>query len=150
MFRNRKAVIFLGILLVAGGMCVAGLSRKTEGGQSAMELFKKDTSNAAQTKDFNNSLTNSGQFNTSELFYRMIAAVVVVAILGIGVVLFIKKALPKIAKLPARNIKIIETASLGQHRNIHLVEVSGRKLLIGSTSQAITRLADMSEPLEID
>jgi len=146
MVRNVRIIIFLGILLAVGGMCIAKLS----GGENRLtadsELSVK--SNPAQINRDANSLFNSNQFSTSEMFYKMIFAIVVVIVLAIAAV-FVLKKLPMIAKLPSRQIKVIESISLGQHCRIHIIEAGGRKLLIGSTNQTITRLADLSEPVDL-
>jgi flagellar biosynthetic protein FliO len=151
MVRNRKTIILLGLLLVAGGFCAAALSRQTDSATRTADKSVKQTENILQTqaKDVNFSFGGGEPLKTSELFYKMTVAVLVVVALAIGVMYFLKKLLPKIAKLPAKQIRIVEMVSLGQHRNIYLIEVSGRRLLIGGTSETITRLADLSEPVEI-
>jgi flagellar biosynthetic protein FliO len=143
MVQNRKTIILLGLLLVAGGFCAAAMSRQTDSVKQTENILK------TQAKDVNFPFAGGEQFKAGELFYKMVFAVLVVVALAIGVMYFLKKLLPKIARLPAKQIRIVETVSLGQHRNIYLVEVSGRRLLIGGTNETITRLADLSEPAEL-
>jgi flagellar biosynthetic protein FliO len=164
MVQNRKTIIILGLLLVAGGFCAAAMSRQTNSATSAaggVDKSIKQTENILKTqapstlryegqaKDVNFPFAGSEQFKTGELFYKMVFAVLVVVALAIGVLYFLKRLLPKIAHLPAKQIRIVETVSLGQHRNIYLIEVSGRRLLIGGTNETIMRLADLSEPAEL-
>jgi flagellar biosynthetic protein FliO len=154
MIGNKKVIIVLGLLLVAGGFCAAAMSRQTNSTTSAAggaDKSVKQTENILKTqaKDVNFPFAGGEQFKTGELFYKMVFAVLVVVALAIGVMYFLKRLLPKIAHLPAKQIRIVETVSLGQHRNIYLVEVSGRRLLIGGTNETITRLADLSEPAEL-
>jgi len=40
----------------------------------------------------------------------------------------------------ARSLRILETASLGQHRSLHLVDVGDRMVLVGATPAQITLL----------
>ena len=141
MVRNVRTIIFLGILLAIGGMCIAKLS-------AGDNRLPADSGTGMKSNADVNTFFNSGQFSTSEMFYKMIFAIAVVIVLAIAAV-FVLKKLPRIAKLPSRQIKIIESSSLGQHCRIHLVEIAGRKLLIGSTNQTVTRLADLSEPVDI-
>ena len=142
---NRKAVIFLGALFLAGGFfitCFAGTGAEQKGSSAQEQSFQS-------SRDVNFPFVTGNRFKTGELFYKMTFAVLVVIALAIGVAYFLKKLLPKIARLPAKQIRIVETVSLGQHRNIYLIEAAGRKILIGSTGETITRLADLSEPVEM-
>ena len=41
-------------------------------------------------------------------------------------------------------MKIIETVHLGPRKAIHLLKISNQHLLIGSTAENITKLADMT------
>jgi flagellar biosynthetic protein FliO len=143
MVRSRKTIIVLGLLLVAGGFCAAVMSRQADSVKQTENILK------TQAKDVNFPFAGGEQFKTGELFYKMVFAVLVVVALAVGVMYFLKRLLPKIARLPAKQIRIVETVSLGQHRNIYLVEVAGRRLLIGGTNETITRLADLSEPMEL-
>jgi flagellar biosynthetic protein FliO len=160
MVQSRKTIVLLGLLLVVGGFCAAAMSRQADSALPSADLQRtaggtdksvKQTENILKTqaKDVNFPFAGGEQFKTGELFYKMVFAVLVVVALAIGVMYFLKRLLPKIAHLPAKQIRIVETVSLGQHRNIYLVEVAGRRLLIGGTNETITRLADLSEPAEL-
>ena len=69
--------------------------------------------------------------------------------LAIGFVIilyFSKKFAGKLATTRGKDISVIETIHLGSHKTLHLLEVGGRqKLLIGSTSENINILADVTE-----
>ncbi len=56
-----------------------------------------------------------------------------------------KKLLPKISNLPGKQIRVIETHHLGPRKSIHLIAAGSRRLLIGSTSETITMLADVTD-----
>ena len=72
-------------------------------------------------------------------------SVVFVLILGVAGVYMTKKFFPNIAKLQGKEIKVIETVHLGPRKSMHLVEIGKRKFLIGSTSENITKLADLTD-----
>jgi flagellar biogenesis protein FliO len=106
----------------------------------------KTVLNAAQ-KDVN--LTNqSGAAAVSkaegEIFYKMLLSVVVVIALGSGVVYVSKKVLPRFTNLPGKQIRIIETTHIAPRKGLHLVQVGVRRLLIASTNENITMLADVT------
>jgi flagellar biogenesis protein FliO len=56
-----------------------------------------------------------------------------------------KRLLPKVASVPGKEIHIRETAYLGPRKALHLVEIGNHKLLIGSTNDSITSLADVTD-----
>ena len=89
--------------------------------------------------------TGSSFFDGTELFYKTMLAVVLVAILGGAAIFMTKRFLPKIANLQGREIRIIETVHLGPRKSVHLIEIGPRRLLIGSTNENIRKLADLTE-----
>jgi len=85
-----------------------------------------------------------------ELFYKMILMVLAVVVFGAVVVYLSKKLLPKLT-LPGKQIHVTETVHLGPHKSIHLVTVGEKTLLIGSTNESITHLADVTDQMpEVD
>ncbi len=80
------------------------------------------------------------------LFYKMIFMVLLVVFLAIAVLYISKKLLPKI-NLPGKKIQLTETVHLGQRKSLHLVKIGDKTLLIGSTNENITNLADVSEQM---
>ena len=82
--------------------------------------------------------------NTRELFYKMMASVVLVVVLGAVAIYASKRVMGKIANLPGKRIKIVETAHLGPRKAVHLLRIGDRCLLIGSTNDNITKLADVT------
>lgn len=82
--------------------------------------------------------------STRELFFKMMASVLLVVVLGVVAVYASKRVMGKISNLPGKKIKIIETAHLGPRKAVHLLRIGDRCLLIGSTNDNITRLADLT------
>ena len=80
----------------------------------------------------------------------MMSSVLLVIVLGAAAIYISKKLLPKITRLPGKEIHIVETVHLGPRKTVHLLKIGGRKLLIGSTNENITRLADVTDyPLDL-
>jgi len=79
-------------------------------------------------------------FSNKELLAKTLLSVALVAILGVAALYLSKIVLPKMAKGPGKEIHILETAYLGPRKALHLVEVEGQKLLLGSTNESITAL----------
>ena len=88
--------------------------------------------------------TDTGSGRT-ELFYKMIQAVLIVCVLGFAAIYISKKFLPKITNRPGKKIHIAEVLHIGPKKSLHLIEVDKRRLLIGSTSENITLLADLTD-----
>jgi len=79
-----------------------------------------------------------------EFSVRAILAILFVLALFVVAIYVSKKLLPKIANLPGKEIRIIETVHLGPRKAVHLLEIENRRFLIGSTNESITKLADLS------
>lgn len=79
----------------------------------------------------------------SNALHRMMAAVIIVILLGVAAVFASKKLLPKISNAQGKKIKVIETIHLGSRKTVHLLEVGGQQILIGSTHDRITKLAEI-------
>jgi len=82
-----------------------------------------------------------------ELFLKMLVLVMVVLGLGIGGCYFSKKFGTKISRLSNKEVHVLETAHLGPRKVLHLVGIGQRRLLVASTNENITLLADVTEAL---
>ena len=80
-----------------------------------------------------------------EMLINTIKAVVFVAVFGTAAIFVLKKLAPKISNPTGKNIHVLENVSLGQRRALHLVEVRGRQILIGSSADSIVKLCELSE-----
>jgi flagellar biosynthetic protein FliO len=79
-----------------------------------------------------------------EIFYKMLLSVIVVIALGSGVIYVSKRVLPRFTNLPGKQIRVIETTHIAPRKGLHLVQVGVRRLLIASTNEHITMLADVT------
>jgi len=85
------------------------------------------------------------QFSTGEFYRKLALSVVLVLALGASALYVSRRFLPRIANLPGKKIRVVETVYLGPRKAVHLIEVEDQRLLIGSTSEMITKLADISK-----
>lgn len=74
----------------------------------------------------------------------MVSVLLVIA-LGIAAIYVSKRLLPKITNAPGREIHVIETVHLGQRKSLHLLKIGNQRILIASTNETITKLADMND-----
>jgi len=79
-----------------------------------------------------------------ELFFKMMLSVLLVIVLGAAAIYISRKLLPRIINSPGKQIRILETAYLGSKKAVHVIEIGNQKLLIGSTNENITMLADLT------
>ena len=86
------------------------------------------------------------QYNPNELYVRMITATILVVVMGAIAIFLSKKVLPKITAPQGRQIRLIETIHLGSRKSLHLIQVADQKILVGSSSEHITKIADINSP----
>jgi flagellar biosynthetic protein FliO len=144
-------IAFGGALLICSGQSSVVTADTDE---SVIDAGKNDNSGSETFSSFSGDPNFSNPVNnrlgTNELFYRAIFAVVVVIVLAVAAVYVSKKLLPKITKIPGREIHVVETIYIGQRKALHLVEAGNRRLLIGSTNENITKLADITDEVTFE
>jgi flagellar biogenesis protein FliO len=141
MNKSRKKFALLISVLLLGGACVIFSANRTAA-QPQQPAGTGDLT-AHWSQDPNLSKIGEG-FSTTRVFYKMLLAVLVIVFLAAAFVYLSKKVLPKIAALPNKRIRIIESVSLGHQKTVHLIEVSGQSFLVGSTAQTITKLGELN------
>ena len=139
---KKKSVLFLITVAIVGGLLVVCLGLFTadgaEPGNVTGSLFEGDA----------NSPTGASEtLGSKELFFKTMFMVVLVAVLGAAAIYISRKLLPKIANLPGRDIRVVETVHLGPRKTLHLLKIGHQSLLIGSTNENITKLADVTDAL---
>lgn len=97
---------------------------------------------------------NTGEPGFFSIFSSLVIVIFLILVFGwfYGKIRGINPAAILSGKFDERNINkfnIIYTASLGQGRNLHLVEINGKQLVIGSTSNSINLLTEL-KPEDID
>ncbi len=84
----------------------------------------------------------------SSLMQQFFVAMLLVAVLGTAAFLLSKKIVPKLTMTKGRNLSVIETVSIGPRKNLHVVEIAGkRNLLIASTNEHISFISDITETM---
>ncbi len=141
--QNKKIIVLVAAVALLGGALM-------------MRPSKSDTAKADKTlsanshslfSDPNFAIKPQGTLDTGQMFFKMMLAVGLIIAMGVGVIYFSRKLLPKIANLPGKKIQVIETVHLGPRKAVHLLRVGSRHILIGSTAESICKLADINDGL---
>jgi len=140
-YKTNKTVIWRTALVLIVAVMLLGQTAASAGGKN----FSFADANSARLKDANFPGSGLTDFETGELFYKMLLAVFIVIVLGIAAIYFSKKLLPKFTQFPGKEIRVIETVHLGRQRALHLVKIGNRKILIGVTGESITKISDINE-----
>lgn len=109
-----------------------------------------EAESTADTNETSGLLLNKdiGDINTpnpTELYFRMIVACVMVCVLAVVAIAVSRKVLPKLTNLQGKQIKVVETVHLGSRKAVHLIEVDNKRILIGSSSEHITKISDLTK-----
>jgi flagellar biosynthetic protein FliO len=135
-------------VLILAGVLLPAITRVAAAPQQQPDSAISPNSQQGQ----NNSLemqTRAGFANAQpggrELFYKMLLSVLLVIALGIAVIYVSKKLLPRIANLPSKQIRVVETIYIAPRKGIHLIQIGEHRLLIASTNESITMLADLTD-----
>ena len=139
--QRKKIVAFLVAALLCSGTLALVHAQST-----APEPKKPliNNSDSLFTKDPNLHTKPTNSLDTHELFFKMMLAILLVIVLGAAAIYVSKKVLPKITNLPSKEIRIVETVHLGPRKAVHLLKIRDQLLLIGSTGENITKLADLT------
>lgn len=141
---KKKFVVFIAAAALVGGALAPCFAQSQPAKDPQLSI---NTSAGLFSADPNNTILPAEDIGRGELFFKMIQAVLLVAVLGVGAIYFTKKFLPKITNSPGKKIHIAETVCLGPRKNLHLLKIGDRRLLIGSTSENVTMLADVTQAL---
>jgi len=141
--QNKKIIVLVAAVALLGGALMMRLSRS--------DTAKTDKPLSANShslfSDPNFAIRPQGTLDTGQMFFKMMLAVGLIIAMGVGVIYFSRKLLPKIANLPGKKIQVIETVHLGPRKAVHLLRVGNRHILIGSTAESISKLADINDGL---
>ncbi|OHB62451.1 MAG: hypothetical protein A2Y76_06945 [Planctomycetes bacterium RBG_13_60_9] len=141
MGRSKGVTIGLCLAVVIGGGWICLAARSSD---HNVPLAMADPNEPAMA-DLSIAHPADISLGSRELFAKMMLSVALVIVLGLAVLYVSRKVLPKVGNLPGKEIRIRETAYLGPRKALHLVEVGGHRLLIGSTNDHITALAHLTD-----
>jgi len=142
---KKKFVAFLVTAAIVGSTLAVCLRQLSADGQETTD--PKFKAGFLFSSDPNFSAGADGGLGSQELFYKTMFMVVLVAVLGAAAIYASKKLLPRITNLPGKEIRIVETVHLGPRKTVHLLRIGNQWLLIGSTNENITKLADVTDAL---
>lgn len=154
--RKRNIIFLVAVAVASSGLVLCLAQSSSQSAISKNAESKTDSSilrraNGIGTKgelyaggsDLANNMTDTA--GIGELSVKMTLAVLLVIVLGAAAIYMSKKVLPRITNLPGKEIRILETAYLGPRKAVHLVKIGNQRLLIGSTNESITTLADVTD-----
>jgi len=145
---KKKIVVFLLIITLCSGTRFI-YSAQSDANEGTKSLF--DNSGSPTDNRPNFTLGSDDNRVDGELFFKMILMVLLVVVLGAAAIYLSKRFLPRFTRLPGKRIQVCETIHLGPRKAIHLIKIGKQAILIGSTNENITRLADVTDELsEVD
>jgi len=98
----------------------------------------------AGRKAFGKQIGEFGNSGLSGPLLQMIGIAVVIGVLGVGGLWMVRRFVPRVRQRCGRHIAVIETACLGSNKNVHLLRVGDRDLLVSSTREHVSMLADVT------
>jgi flagellar biosynthetic protein FliO len=142
---KKKIVTFLVTVAVCSSvLVVCSAQSATDGKESEKSNF---TAGSLFAGDPNFSKASGSSPGNKELFFKMMLSVLLVIALGAAAIYVSRKLLPGITNLPGKEIRIVETVHIGPRKTVHLLKIGNQWLLIGSTGENITKLADVTDTL---
>ena len=141
---KKKLVVFLVAIALCGSATFV-YSSESDANESRKSLF--GNSDSLGVKDSNFTTGSNENPGAGELFRRMIFMVLLVIDLGAAAIYLSKKLLPRFTRMSGKKICVLETVHLGPRKSLHLVTIGKQMLLIGSTNENITKLADVTDEL---
>ncbi len=119
-------------------------------GYCAPELVEKEEIYGTATTEID-SIGVSSPVNFPKII-KVIKILGLIIIIIIAVVLFLRKKLGIKSSLIGRkrHIHIVDSASLGSKKYVHLVKIPGKILLIGVTNERIQSLSEITEKEVVD
>lgn len=92
--------------------------------------------------------TNLPVGGNSEMLWHMMASVLVLAVLALVAWVVFKKVLPRVSRAGGRNVSVLETSYIGPRKAVHLLRVGQKRLLVASSRDDVSLLADVTEAVE--
>lgn len=103
------------------------------------------TSVTARQTPLEELIRNDSELPTTGLVSRFLVAMVFVGVLAGAAYFLSKRVTPKLGRTQGKELAVVESIGLGNRRAIHLIQVGpGRRILVGSTADRISYLADVS------
>jgi flagellar biosynthetic protein FliO len=139
---KKKVVVILIVAALSSCMMVVRRAQLAEAGPAKL---LSDNPSPLFADNPNLPVRLADNLSTKELFFKMMISVLLVVVLGVGAIYISKRFLPRITNLSGKEVHIVETVHIGPRRAVHLLKIGNRQLLIGSTNESITKLADVTD-----
>ncbi|MFA6176978.1 MAG: flagellar biosynthetic protein FliO [Phycisphaerae bacterium] len=141
MDKKRLKTVLIALAVLAGIIFLGSLSRKNNDTVASVGN-SANVQNAGQ-----NAGLQTYTYSSTGIYFRLLFAVFVVAVMGFGVYWMSRRFACKVRGGKAGRIEIIETAYLAARKTLHIVKVGNRTFLIGSTNDSIRSLAELGDEL---
>ena len=146
----KKRIFLIGILLL---FCLAGQwwLRMSQAASESPKEEKKPVLNTriSEESPFSEETESPEAPNSDDLRSQLIRQLLImigfVVLIGAGLWWFARKYSRGLMGGKGRLITVTETVPLGPRKTVHILQVGSRKLLIGSTSESIRFLTDVTE-----
>ena len=123
------------VLLMTGGKCPASSTTTTTSAPAGFRQGLREVQRG---------------YDTTGLMWQMLAAMVVILVLGVLAYIVVKRLLPKIGRTSGKRISVLETVYLQPKKALHLIQVGSRRILIASSPEGLTRMDDVTDALAGD
>ena len=91
-------------------------------------------------------LIRKDSVSTVKLVGRFLVAMAFVGVLAVAAFYLSRRVGPRFVRSQGKELAVVETLDLGSRRAVHLLRVgASRRILVGSTADRITYLADVSD-----
>ncbi|MGC9453849.1 MAG: flagellar biosynthetic protein FliO [Phycisphaerae bacterium] len=90
----------------------------------------------------------TGFADTGEMLWKMMASLMVLAVLAVAAWVVFRKVVPRIGQTSGRRVRLLETTYVGPRKAVHLLQVGRRRLLISSSREEVSLLADVTDAVE--
>ena len=141
--KKKIGLVLLSVVLCSG--VTFAYSAQSDPNEDTKPLLAKSDSLYGDQSNF--TIASDVDLDSGGLFFKMILMVLLVVVMGAAAIYLSKKLLPRFSGLPGKKIKVCETVHLGPRKAIHLIKIDKQTLLIGSTNENITKLADVTDGL---
>jgi len=143
---RKVLMVFICVSMFAGCLPAAD-SAESSAGVVAGESVNPEVSFRSRPQEFPESESSEGSFQFP--LYRTVGGLGLVLCLMLGLYFGARKYFPQYFQKAdlEKNLKILETLSMGDRRSIALIQVADKRYLVGNTSNQINLLTTLSEPI---
>jgi flagellar biogenesis protein FliO len=83
--------------------------------------------------------------DTSDTLKMLVKSTLMIIVLGVVAVYVARRVMPKVGAAMGKELKVVESINLGPRKQVYVLKVGTKRLLVGAASESITYLADVTE-----